>query len=346
MDVRRKSEHRGTESAEEAGTGGGGTEKKEGEMRERAKRNGAKAPKLHGQYTARDSGSAFEGDAFAGDENCSGRLDGEFFGIVTLIDGDADAAARVLIEERFADGNVHEGFAEGENERFAVEVETDFVADGVTEGAKIVALNVGDKRAEGIVEADDVAGDSFLFDDGDFRAEANELRNDGASDGVIPTGGEMRGGGRKNIAAVKSGRDGGREHPGGVGDFVGRFEAVAIEDRRDEAVVGQNEILALLSFDDDGFARSANAGIDDGEKNGAGGVVRRNGCEKARRFFDLIWRHLMRDVHDARVGGDVDDYGFADGGGVVGGAEIGHEDDRGRWCGRGGVILLAAEFAA
>ena len=31
MDVRRKSEHRGTESAEEVGTGGGGTEKKEGE---------------------------------------------------------------------------------------------------------------------------------------------------------------------------------------------------------------------------------------------------------------------------------------------------------------------------
>jgi len=30
----------------------------------------------------------------------------------------------------------------------------------------------------------------------------------------------------------------------------------------------------------------------------------------------------VRDVHDARVGGDVDDYGFADGDGVVGGAEI------------------------
>src|SRR6266704_6002622 len=93
MDVRRKSEHRGTESSEEAGTGGGGTEKKEGEVRERANRNGAeKPPKLRGQYTARDSGSALEGGAFAGDEDCSGRLDGELFGIVTLIDGDADAA--------------------------------------------------------------------------------------------------------------------------------------------------------------------------------------------------------------------------------------------------------------
>src|SRR5439155_3682574 len=102
----------------------------------------------------------------------------------------------------------------------------------------------------------------------------------------------MRGGGRKNIAAVKSGRDRGREHPGGVGDFMSGLEAVAIDDRRDEAVVGQNEILALFGFDDNGFARSADARIDDGEKNGAGGIVRRNGCEKARGLFDLVWRDL------------------------------------------------------
>jgi len=104
--------------------------------------------------------------------------------------------------------------------------------------------------------------------------------------------------------------------------------------------------LALFGFDDDGFARSADARIDDGEKNGAGGIVRRNGGEKARGLFDLVRRDLMRDVHDARVGGDVDDYGFADGDGVVGGAEIGHEDDRGMWSCRGGAILFAAEFAA
>jgi len=257
--------------------------KKEGEVRDRAKRNGAKAPKLHGRYTVRgefgseivtDASLAFERGAFAGNENCSGRLDRELFGIVTLIDGDADAAARILIEKRIADGNVHKRFAEGKDQHFAVELKADSVADGVTERAKVVARNVGDERAEGIVEADDVAGDSFFFDSGSFGTEANELRNDGAGDGVIPSSGEMRGGGRKNVAAMKSGRDGGREHPGGVGNFVGGFEAVAIEDWSDEAVVGQNEVLALSGFDDDGFARSADAGIDDGKKNGAGGIVR------------------------------------------------------------------------
>jgi hypothetical protein len=150
--------------------------------------------------------SRFERDAFAWYEDGSGRLDGESFGVVTLIDGDADAASGVLIEEGIADGDVHEGFAEGEDERFAVELEADFVADGVTKGAKIVALNVGNERAKRIVEADDVAGDSFFFDGSGFGRESNELRNVRAGDGEIPTSGEMSGSRRKNVAAVEGGR--------------------------------------------------------------------------------------------------------------------------------------------
>jgi len=135
----------------------------------------------------------FEGGAFAGNEDCSGRFDGEFFRVIALVNGDGDAAARILIEKGFADGNVHKGFAEGQDECFAVELKANFVADGVTEGAEIVALNVGNERAERIVERDDVTSDSFFFDGGGFGAEANELRNEGAGDGVIPSGGEMRG---------------------------------------------------------------------------------------------------------------------------------------------------------
>src|SRR5438128_10580986 len=59
----------------------------------------------------------FERCAFAGNEDCSRRFDGEFFRVIALVDGDADAAARILIEKGFADGNVHEGFGEGKDER-------------------------------------------------------------------------------------------------------------------------------------------------------------------------------------------------------------------------------------
>src|SRR5579871_6074081 len=155
-----------------------------------------------------------EGGAFAGKENFAGRVDAKFFRVVALIDSDADAAARILIEKRIADGHVHEGFAERKDEGFAVELEADLVADGVAERAEIVAQHVGDERAEGVVEADDVAGDSFFFDDSGFRREANEFGYLRAGDGVIPSSGEMRGGGRKNITAMKRGRNGGSEHPG------------------------------------------------------------------------------------------------------------------------------------
>ncbi len=37
----------------------------------------------------------------------------------------------------------------------------------------------------------------------------------------------------------------------------------------------------------------------------------------------------MRDVHDAGIRRDANHYRFADGDGVVGGAEVGHENDGG-----------------
>ncbi len=270
-----------------------------------------------------------EGGAFAWKEDFARRVDAEFFRVTALIDGDANAAARILIEKRIADGHVHEGFAERKDEGFAIELEADLVADGIAERAEIIALHVGDERAEGIVEADDVAGDSFFFDRGSFRREANELGYLWAGDGVIPPSGEMRGGGRKNIAAMKRGRNGGSEHPGGVGDFVGGVEAIAIECRSDEAVVGQDKVLSFFRFDDDGFARSADAGIDDAKKNGASGIVGSNGGKESGAFFDLERRDLMGDVHDANVGRNVQDDGFAESDGVVGGAEVGDEDDGG-----------------
>src|SRR5262249_37746393 len=125
-------------------------------------------------------------------------------------------------------GNVHERFAKGKNDRLAVDLQSNFVTDYVAKRAEVVALNVGDERAERIVESDDLAGNSFFFDSRDFGIQADEFADLRAGDGVIPTGGEVGGGGRKNVASMKCRRDGRREHPGRVGDFAGGVETVAI----------------------------------------------------------------------------------------------------------------------
>jgi hypothetical protein len=48
----------------------------------------------------------------------------------------------------------------------------------------------------------------------------------------------------------------------------------------------------------------------------------------------------VRDVHDADIGNDAENHGFADGDGVVGDAEIGHENYRGARVGVLGRILI------
>src|SRR5260370_290767 len=90
----------------------------------------------------------------------------------------------------------------------------------------------------------------------------------------------------------------------------------------------------------DGLARGDDAGVNDGEKYCAGGIVRRNASKKTRAFFDGKRRDLVGDVHDVRAGGDAGDDRFADGHGIVGRAEVGHKGDGGRG-GRRAVSRLA-----
>src|SRR5215813_2291019 len=262
-----------------------------------------------------------ERGAFARNEKRRRRINSKLLRKVALIDGDADTPARILIQKRVADGDVHKGFAEREHELLTIQQKADLVADGIAERSEVVASNVGDERAKWIIEANNVATDSFFIDGGGFGIQAYKFADLWTCDGVIPSRGEMCGGGRKNVAAMKRGRDGGSQHPGCVGDFVCGIEAAAIEEGSDQTIVGQNEILALFCFDDDRFAGSADARVHDGKKNGAGRIVRSNGCEEARAFFDLIRRDLVR--------------------------EVGHEDDSGAWriwlqC----AALLAVQFFA
>jgi hypothetical protein len=71
----------------------------------------------------------FEREAFAGDEDGGGRCDAELPGVVALIDGNANAAARIDVKQRIADGNFHESFDIRQGDGLLVEEQWDFVAE-------------------------------------------------------------------------------------------------------------------------------------------------------------------------------------------------------------------------
>jgi len=271
---------------------------------------------------------AFDWGAFAGDEKRGRRRDIELLRVVALVDGDADAAAGVNVQERLADGHFHKSLHVRQSKRLLVELHNHFVAQTVAEILEFFARYIADERAKRIIEADDVAFDALFRGDGDFWIQLNKLGDFRADEIVVPSGGEMCGHGREDVAAVKRGRNRRLNHPVGIGDFARGIQAVAVQHRRDEPVVGKNEVLALLGLHDDGFARSADSGIHDHKKHRTGRVIRRDTLKKTRALLDRKRRHLMRDVHNPRLGRNAEYHGFADGHRIVGRAEVGHEDNR------------------
>src|SRR6266576_1223625 len=187
-----------------------------------------------------------ERSAFARNEDSAGSLDVELLRVIALVDGNADAAARIDEQKRIADGDIHESFHVREGHRFFLDRDPEFVAEVVAELLEFVAGNIGEQGAEGVVEANDVAGDALVGDGGSSWSEADELGNLWADEIVIPSGGEVRGCGRKDIAAMKSGRNGGLNHPVWNGDLACGIQAVAIHHWGDQAVVWKNKKLSLF----------------------------------------------------------------------------------------------------
>ena len=71
-----------------------------------------------------------------------------------------------------------------------------------------------------------------------------------------------------------------------------------------------------------------NAWVYHRKEDGSRGIVRRDAREKSRAFFDREWRDLMRDIREANVRRNAVNHRLADGHGIIGRAEIGHEDNR------------------
>src|SRR6266513_1239583 len=203
-----------------------------------------------------------ERSAFERNEESAGRLDVELLRVVALVDGNADAAARIDEQKRIAHGDIHESFHVREGHRFLVDFDPEFVAEVVAQLLEFVNGNIREQGTEGVVETDDVAGDALVGDGGSSCSEAFAVRNLGDDEIVIPSGGEVRGRSRKDIAAMKSGRNGGLNHPVWIGDLACGIQAVAIHHGGDQAIVRKNKKLSLFLFDDDSFARGTYSGVD------------------------------------------------------------------------------------
>src|SRR5258708_29071279 len=114
-----------------------------------------------------------------------------------------------------------------------------------------------------------------------------------------------------------------------MGELRGGSRAGPIDKWGDEVFGGKNKFGAFFCFGEGRLGRGAAAGRDYRHKYRSSGIVRGYGFKKARAFFYGVRRHAMSDVHDAGVGGDAEHDGLADGYGVIGRAEVSHEDDGG-----------------
>src|SRR5258707_6217621 len=83
-----------------------------------------------------------ERSAFARNEDSAGRLDVELLRVVALVDGNADATARIEEQKRIADGDIHESFHIREGHRFLVDFDPEFVAEVVAELLEFISGNI------------------------------------------------------------------------------------------------------------------------------------------------------------------------------------------------------------
>ena len=105
------------------------------------------------------------------------------------------------------------------------------------------------------------------------------------------------------------------------------LDAVALLHQREQAIIGQHEILSAFRFGDDRFAGAAHRRIDDDHEDRGRGIVWRGAIKKTRAIENGERRHLVREVDNAHLRHDRIHHAPADGDGIVHHAEVGHEDD-------------------
>jgi hypothetical protein len=137
--------------------------------------------------------------------------------------------------------------------------------------------------------------------------------------------GEMRGGGREDIAGVERVRDV-RQAVALGRQLVRRIDAELVGDERQQPVVGADEHAAVVRPQCDRAAVAAHSRIDHREVH-AGRHVRGRVPENERALQHRLGRDPVRDVDHPRVRGDAGDHAVAGPDEIVLEPEIGHEGD-------------------
>src|SRR6266550_3555991 len=231
-----------------------------------------------------------------------GETRGDFvlLGEVALVEREGDASAGVDVQEGAAYGYVAEGLDEGDGIGASVEGEGNGVAEVIAEFGEGFSRYVEDDVAEGAVEAEDLGVQACGVDSRVVDVEPDEFGDVERGAGLDPVlaAGDVRSGGREDVAAVEGGGETGTDHPGRVCDLSGVDDLVwpIGGQEGEEAVVREDEVLAAA---------------------GAG--------EEAGAFGDVVGRDLVGDVDDADTGIDANHDGLADADGVVLDVEVCHK---------------------
>ena len=223
---------------------------------------------------------------------------------------DAELAGRAIGVGAGEEFGLSEAYGEGEGT--------------VAEGGKFNGAEIGDEVAEAIDVEDgaDVgaAGEARGYDSGAAHGIVDEL----AKFGGLDAGGEVGGDGGEDVAAVEGGGEVGEPESGLV--EVAGFGFVCGEEEGEETVVGTDEGVAL-SFDEKGAAVGADAGVDDGDVDGALGEVGPGLLEEEGGLGDAVGWDFVGNVGDLCRGGNGGDDAFHGANEMVGGAEVGKQGD-------------------
>lgn len=246
--------------------------------------------------------------------------DSEFAGGGFLFHGDFQGSGGARDDEELGG----RGFGVGVDES-SEGFEADFEGDAFGgEGEEFGGVEVGDDVAEAVDVGDFALPEAAADADGLAGGEAGGVVDELAEAGGGDAGGEVGGGGGKDVAAVECFRDVG-ELEFGVGDFAGAGAGEG-ENVGEDAVVGGDEGVAL-GLDGEGAATTADAGIDDGDMDGAFGEVAPGLGEEEAGVIDLEGGDFVAKINDGGARGDGGDDAFEDAGVGVVEAEVGEEGD-------------------
>src|SRR3990172_4821469 len=167
----------------------------------------------------------------------------------SLVDGQPNSPSRINIKQGRVKRNIAEGSYKGNDYFPSTDPCLDLPSDIIMQFQEFFGRDVCDQVSIRPIEADDFSMNPILSNRRVLLGNDHQLfcfRSDLSP--VFPSG-QASGNRREDVASVKSRGACAAEHPGGVADFTSAFQSVAINHRRDDAVVGHHKVLISFRLD-------------------------------------------------------------------------------------------------